>query len=107
MRVAREIDLANKKVTVKELTVDQVTEVMEELENGIYSGHILDALINRDFPANALFRALDIKEEDFDLDIPPSQLSELYDTVIELNPSCAAMMVRLREAGTRLMESGA
>lgn len=105
MRDSKQVELAGKEITVKELTVDEVSRVMKELETGTYSGHILDALVDRDFPANALFMALGVEEKDFDLNIPPSQLTELYDAVIEINPSCAAMMVRLREAGTRLMES--
>lgn len=105
MRDAKQITLAGKELTVRELTVVQVTTVMKQLDDGIYTGHILDALVNRDFPANALFMALDMEEGEFDLDIPPSQLTELYDAVIEVNPSCAAMMARLRKVGTRLMGS--
>ncbi len=104
MRDAKQIELAGKELTVRELNVEEVSRVMKQLEDGTYSGHILDALVDRDFPANALFMALDMKEDEFDLNIPPSQLTELYDAVIDLNPSCAAMMVRLRKAGTRLME---
>lgn len=105
MQDSKLISLAGKKLTARELTVDQVAKVMKQFEDGTYSGHILDALVNRDFPANALFMALDMKESEFDLGITPSQLTELYDAVIELNPSCASMMVRVRETGTRLLGS--
>ncbi|MBU1418333.1 MAG: hypothetical protein KKI15_07590 [Proteobacteria bacterium] len=105
MQAAKVIKLGDKEVTIRELTVAQVKQIMAEINTKEYSGHILDALLDRAFPANALFLAIGIKEEDFDLDVPPSVLDGLYDAVIELNPSCAAMMERLVQAGSKRMES--
>lgn len=105
MRASKQIKFAGKELTVKELTVSQVQQVMAEMENGSYEGHILDALMDRPFPANALFLALDMKADDFDLDVGPSMLDGLYEAVIDVNPSCAAMMERLQKEGIRRQES--
>ena len=106
MRRSAVITVNGEDMTVKELTVRQVEELMAAIEAKDYQGHILDALMNRPFPALAVFMALGIDEGQFSLDISPTEIDQIYGKVIEVNPFCAAMMKNLYEIGTRRLQSG-
>lgn len=100
------ITIAGTEYFVKELTASQVERVMATIENGEYEGHFLDVLMGRPFPACALFEAIGVEPDEFSLDLSPSEIAAIYDKVIEVNPTCAAMLERVYAAGAKLQQSG-
>lgn len=105
MRRSKIIKFAGEELTVKELTVSEIAGIMDGLDN--FTPHILDVLMDMPIPSPAFFMAIGKDAKAFDLDVAPSELSELYKAVIEVNPTLAATMERLKQAGSRAMKSGA
>ncbi len=95
MRKSKIIDFGGEEVTVKELTVAQVVEVVGEMTE--YSTHILDVLMDFDMPLSVIVLATGLDEKQLTGEITPTALIPLYEAVVEVNPNLAAMAERLKK----------
>ncbi len=103
MRKSELIKFNGKELTVKELTVNQIIKVMDELEN--FKPNILDVLMDMPVPSPAFFLSIGMNEKDFDYSVAPSEIEPLYEVVLKVNPTLAATMERLKQVGIKVMKS--
>lgn len=99
----KKIEFNGKDLTVSELDVDQVIEIIDGFKN--YEAHILDILMDQPITANVIFLAADMSPKDFDGKLCPSELEQLYEAVISVNPTLTAAMKRLQAVGARVLQS--
>jgi len=95
-------DLSN--VTVQELTVAQVSEVLEETAAKDYSPHVLDVLMSHDIPVRVVMLSSSLTEEQL-VSHSTSELEPLYDAVVAVNPSLAVLTERLRKIVASSLET--
>ncbi|BCL59969.1 hypothetical protein DGMP_06620 [Desulfomarina profundi] len=95
MRKSKIISFNEKEVTVKELTVAEVVSVIEDMGN--YEPHVLDILMDFDIPVSVVLLSTGLEEKDLMEGVSPSGLIPLYEAVVEVNPTLAAMAARLRK----------
>lgn len=86
-------------ITVKELTVKQVRELFERLKKE--QSMFIDDLLDHPVPALAVSESTDIPIDQLE-EARPSDLIELCETVVKVNPSLASMIRRRIEAANRL-----
>lgn len=86
-------------VTVKELTVKQVREIFERLKNE--QSMFIDDLLDQPVPALAISESAGISIEQLE-ECKPSDLAELCEAVVKVNPFLASMIRRRIEAADRL-----
>ncbi len=101
MRKSKIIKFNGQELTVKELTVSQVKDVLRSLDT--FEPHTLDILMDQPVTASAVCMASGISVEDLEGDLAPSEIQELYDAVLEVNPTFAAMLGRLQKIGMEKM----
>ena len=89
-------------ITVHELTVKQVRELFERLNNE--DPLFIDDLLNQPIPALAVCESTGIPLAQLD-EAKPSELIPLCEEVIRVNPSLASMISRRIEAAERLQEA--
>ncbi len=104
MRKLKQIEFNGKELTVKELTVTEITKLMDGLNN--FEPHILDIVMDQPIQATAFFLSTGLTMDNLDDSICPSDLIPVYEKVIEVNPTYAATIERLKQAGMQAMKSG-
>jgi hypothetical protein len=98
LRKTTVISFAGQEVTAKELTVAEIAGVMDEMKT--YQPHVLDLLMQQDLPVQVVLISTGCSEEQL-MAAAPSALDPLYDAVVNVNPSLAALTERLRNAVKR------
>jgi hypothetical protein len=92
MRNSKIIKIGTKEITVRELSVREIDGLFGEYRDSDYVPHTLDLLIDKPVTFKVVLLCIGQKEEELlDEDITPSAIIPLYDAVIELNPSLAAL----------------
>jgi len=91
-----EAEICGKIIKVQEFLPSEVAELMDEARKPDYDPHVLDILIDKDIPIKGVMMATGLSEEEL-MAIPSSQLELLYDKVLAVNPTFAAMAARLRK----------
>ena len=86
-------------VTVRELTVKQVREIFERLKKD--QSLFIDDLLDQPVPTLAVSESTGISIEQLE-EGKPSDLVELYEAVVKVNPSLASMIRRRIEAADLL-----
>ncbi len=96
MRKTKSIKFNGEELTVRELTVSQVKQVVEALED--FHPSFIDVVMDRAVPAMAVCKSAGLELDNLEnSDIALSELENLYDEVLSVNPILAAMMERLRQ----------
>jgi hypothetical protein len=83
-------------VVARELTVAQVSEMLEEVAKKDYSPHVLDVLMPHDIPVRVVVMSTGLSEEQL-IAQSTSDLEPVYDAVVAVNPTLAVLTERLRE----------
>lgn len=99
MRKSKVIKIDDREITVKELTVGDVTSLME----GIDKKKTLTAaelLMSKPVPIEAVSISTGIDVET----LTPSELDEVWEAVVEVNPFLSQMMQRLQAVAETLLE---
>jgi ubiquinone biosynthesis protein UbiJ len=99
LRKTTVINFAGKEVTAKELTVAEIAGVMDEMKT--YQPHVLDLLMQQDLPVQVVQISTGLGEEEL-MAAAPTALDPLYDAVVAVNPSLAALTERLKKTVERL-----
>lgn len=89
---------AGRDIDVKVLTVAQIKEVMEELDELKKPGamfDIVDLLMDDEIPAVAVSKATGLSLAELGGEVVPQELSELFQEVRAKNPFYLGMMERL------------
>lgn len=95
MRKSKIIEFKGKEITVKELTVAEVVGVIEDMSR--YEPHVLDVLMDFDLPVSVVLLSSGLEEKELMEGVTPSGLVPLYEAVVEVNPTLAAMAARLKK----------
>ena len=96
MRVIREIDLGDKTVQVKELTVGEIRAWLKD--SGMVSGDLVDAALFAEFSLPDLQRMTDLSIEDV-AGLAPSDLRQVFAACEEVNADFFAMRRRALALG--------
>lgn len=100
MRVAREVEIADRKVVVVELTVGEIRAWLASAQAD--GGDIVDALLFEEFDPDALVRMTNLSAADIDA-MTPSELTELAGHCREVNRDFFAMRQRMVKAQQTLL----
>lgn len=103
MRKEKTITVGDNEITVRELTVDQVTNVMDGLEGAKTS--VFDLLLPDRLPAVAVCAATDLTLPKLKKMVP-SDLVQIWDAVEEVNPFFVGMVERLASLGAAALGAG-
>lgn len=101
MRKSKTITIDGKKFTVYELTVEQITSVMEAAENNAHI-HEIDMLFPDRLPSDALAMSMDMPLDEL-AKYAPSDLEIMIDFAEELNPTFAGLLKRLANLGREVL----
>lgn len=103
MRVIREIDLGDKTVQVKELTVGEIRAWLKD--SGMVSGDLVDAALFEEFSLPDLLHMTDLTAAAID-ELLPSDLQKVFAVVKEVNPDFFAMRSRALALGRAALSAG-
>jgi len=93
-----------RKIEAKELTVSQIRQVFESMENRT-DIHTIEILFPNEIPVMAVSLSTGLSLEELDGDIPPSEIKRLIDEVKTKNPFFLSGLQSLAKVGTALMEN--
>ena len=96
MRVIREIEVAGRKIRVRELTVGEIRAWLKD--SGMVSGDLVDAALFEEFSLPDLQRMTDLSIEDV-AGLAPSDLREVFKACEEVNPDFFSMRSRALALG--------
>lgn len=105
MRLTREVQIGDRRISVKELTVAEVRRWLQEAEGELRSD-IVDLFLFSDVTVPDLVRLSDLNREAME-QMTPSELQQVIDVAKELNPDFFALRARLAAAAARLPELAA
>lgn len=92
MRNSKIVKIGAKEVTVRELTVREIDGLFAGFRTENYEPHTLDLLIEKPVTFGVVLLCTGEKEEDLiDDEVTPRSIEPLYEAVLELNPSLAAL----------------
>jgi len=103
MRLTEKLKIDNREITVKELTMAEIRNVMAALEKQKGTPHVLDLLF-ADMPAAAVSAATDLSLKELEGDFTQSEIKQIKDKVEELNPFFAKALKRLAKLGRSILE---
>lgn len=99
MQKIKRIKIDERELTVKELTVGQIRNIIEDLENP-ENVHIIDMLFGDEIPALAVSESTEISMKDLEKGkITPSEMEIIIKGVKEVNPFFVKMIERLAKIG--------
>lgn len=89
-------------ITVKELTVAQVTEMAERVQRPDRPNYLIEAILETRLPMEAVVLATGLAEEKLNSDITPSEAAQLWEAVAEVNSFLSRKLdgQKAAEAGT-------
>lgn len=100
MQRSKKIPVGDKEITVKELSVTQISNLMDQMEQTEIS--IIDLLFPDGVPAVAVAESTGIGIKQLET-YPPSELKLIIEGVENLNPFFANMITRLAKAGEHII----
>ena len=100
MKDSSVITFNDKKITVEELTVKQVRETLSSIDKA--DPQLIDELMDCPVPALVITEATGITYAEME-ECKPSELKQLVDEVVSVNPSFASMIKRRVEAYEKMM----
>lgn len=101
MRNNEIINVNDKEITVKELTVTQIDNVFGSFDinrQAARSEMLLDSLI----PIEVVSEATGLKDEELNGNFTPSELNQIWEAVAKANPFLCQMLSRLASTITKL-----
>ena len=101
MRVVREIEIAGRKVQVKELTVGEIRAWLKSSAEG--SLDVVDATLFEDFGIDDLRHMTDLSADDIDA-MTPAAIRELEKVAREVNADFFGMRSRLVAMGRQVIQ---
>lgn len=104
MQRSKNIPVGDKEVTVTELSVAQIRDLLDQIEE--YKVGTIDLLFPDGVPAVAVAKSTGIDLERLE-DYPPSELKTIIDGVENINPFFANMLTRLAKAGNQILREKA
>ncbi len=103
MRRKKTIAIDDRDITVKELSVSQVRELMDSLEEKRDISTI-DMLFPDGLPAEAIAASTGISVKKLEEEFTPSEIKQIIEAVENLNPFFANMMKRMISAGREILK---
>lgn len=93
-----------REITVKELTVADVRDLLENVTNKTEINTI-DLLFGDSVPSEAIEKSTGIKIKKLENDFSPSEIKTLVEAVEEVNPFFVAMIQKLKKATENLKQA--
>ncbi len=103
MQRKKTITVRDLEITVRELTVAQVRDLMEEFS--AVKPNIMDLLFPDNLPAIVISESTGIPIQKLEDDFSPSELHQIIEGVESLNPFFVNMMTRLQTLGKGLLKT--
>lgn len=103
MRKEKRITVDDKEIIARELTVEEVTNIMDGLEGQAVENY--DLLFPDRLPAEAVRQATGLAEPDL-VRMTPSELDAIWQAVEEVNSFFGAMVGRLAALGQAALVAG-
>lgn len=100
MRKTKTIKIDDREILVRELTVAQITEMMESLNDAEINN--IDTLFPDRLPSAALFMSTGMTVNEI-AEYTPSEIEIMLDAVEEVNPTFAGLMQRLANVGRQVL----
>ena len=100
----RSIQIGERTVTVRELTVGEIRDWLRDMEARNTKLDLVDGMLLTELALSDLCRMSDLPEDALD-DLTQSEIDALLEAARELNPHFFGMLARLAEAGRKLLES--
>lgn len=100
--MSKEVRLLGKPVTVRELTVSEVTDYLES-QSEIPS--TAEMLLDKPISEKVVRLATGLSSDEINGGVPPSELEILWNAVEEVNPFLFRLMDRLTSAGKAVIEA--
>jgi len=100
----RSVQLDQRTVTVRELTVGEIRDWLRDMDARNAPLDLVDGMLLTELAISDLCRMSDLPEDALD-DLTQSEIDRLLEAARELNPHFFGMLARLAEAGRRLLES--
>jgi len=101
MRKQKKATIGDKEVVVKELTIGEVKNALEEIDKR-KEPHVIELLFP-DVPAIVLSMSTGLSAEEFE-HFTQSEMEQLISVFKEVNPFLSGLLKRLAEAAKRLLE---
>jgi hypothetical protein len=93
-----------KKIETRELTVAEVRQVFDSMENRT-DLHTVEILFPNELPVMAVSLSTGLSLEELDGDIPPSEIKQIIERVKEKNPFFLSGLQALAQAGAAFLET--
>jgi hypothetical protein len=106
MQRTKTITVGKRDITVKELNVAQIRDLMDNLEKD-KEVHVFDMLFPDSIPVVAVSESTGIALKKLEEDFTPSELKQIIDGVENLNPFFANMMQRMAKIGEAILKEKA
>jgi hypothetical protein len=107
VRNSKIIKIGAKEVTVRELTVREIDGIFAGYREAKGATHALDLLIDKGVTFDLVLLTTGLQEEELlEDDVTPRELEPLYDVVLELNPSLAALVKKVGTIAAEVVAAG-
>ncbi|CCK81198.1 hypothetical protein [Desulfobacula toluolica] len=105
MQRTKTITIGERDITIKELSVAQIRDMMDEMEKEKIT--TIDLLFPDSLPPVAIAGSTGISVKKLEEDFSPSELKQVIDGVENLNPFFANMMSRMAKIGEAVLKEKA
>lgn len=102
MQRTKTITIGEQDVTIRELNIAQIRDLMDNMEKE--QGSTIDLLFPKNIPAVVISEATQISVKKLEEIFAPSELKQIIDGVENLNPFFANMIKRLSEIGQAVLD---
>lgn len=103
MRKSKVIKIDDREITVKELTVSQVSALMEGSAEKT-TATTGELLVGSPIPIEAVSLATGLSVDELNGEMTPSELAEIWEAVAEVNDFLSSMMKRLQVVAESLLD---
>lgn len=101
MAQSETVTIGKKKFTATVLTVRQVRDVLDEVEDEEYRAGLIDRLFVDGIPQPAFLASLGVELDELD-NLTPEDIKTLMEAVAKVNPTYAGMEKRMSASGENL-----
>ncbi len=102
MQRSKTVTVGERDITVKELTVSQIRDLMDNLEKDTET-YTIDMLFPDSVPAIAVSESTGIPIKKLEADFTPSELKQIIEGVENLNPFFTNMISRIAKIGEAVL----
>ena len=107
MRNSKIIKIGEKEITVRELSVREIDGLFTGYRTADYKDHTLDLLMDKGVTFSLVLLTTGLAEDELLADDPtPRELEPLYDQVLALNPSLAALVKKVGTIAAEVVAAG-